>query len=129
MEKHVYDEKNGLSYTLCGDYYLPDLVLNEEEPTYGKYGMLPYLLIAVYRKDVEKCIQLIKEVLMESQKPWKMVESPLYYRYVDTVQGKSFSGVGNNFVRALATEIENKEEYEFLKGNKELEAIFSQYLK
>ena len=94
---------------------------------YGK--VVPYLLIAVYRKDVEKCIQLIKEVLMESQKPWKMVESPLYYRYVDTVQGKSFSGVGNNFVRALATEIENKEEYEFLKGNKELEAIFSQYLK
>ena len=40
MEKHIYDEKNGLSYTLHGDYYLPDLVLNEEEPTYGKYGML-----------------------------------------------------------------------------------------
>ena len=40
MEKHMYDEKNGLSYTLCGDYYLPDLVLNEEEPAYGKYGML-----------------------------------------------------------------------------------------
>ena len=40
MEKHIYDEKNGLNYTLCGDYYLPDLVLNEEEPTYGKYGML-----------------------------------------------------------------------------------------
>ena len=40
MEKHIYDEKNGLSYTLCGDYYLPDLVLNEEEPIYGKYGML-----------------------------------------------------------------------------------------
>ena len=29
-----------MSYTLYGDYYLPDLVLNEEEPTYGKYGML-----------------------------------------------------------------------------------------
>ena len=29
-----------MSYTLHGDYYLPDLVLNEEEPTYGKYGML-----------------------------------------------------------------------------------------
>ena len=40
MEKHIYDEKNGLSYTLCGNYYLPDLVLNEEEATYGKYGML-----------------------------------------------------------------------------------------
>ena len=32
--------KNGMSYTLHGDYYLPDLVLREEEPTYGKYGML-----------------------------------------------------------------------------------------
>ena len=40
METHIYDEKNGLSYTLHGDYYLPNLVLNEEEPTYGKYGML-----------------------------------------------------------------------------------------
>ena len=49
MEKHVYDEKNGLSYTLCGDYYLPDLVLNEEEPTYGKYGMLRKQFLKVHR--------------------------------------------------------------------------------
>ena len=40
MKKQIYDEKNGMSYTLHGDYYLPDLVLKEEEPTYGKYGML-----------------------------------------------------------------------------------------
>ena len=40
MKKQFYDEKNGMSYTLHGDYYLPDLVLREEEPTYGKYGML-----------------------------------------------------------------------------------------
>ena len=40
MKKHVQDESNGLSYTLHGDYYLPDLAVNEEEPTYGKYGML-----------------------------------------------------------------------------------------
>ena len=40
MKKQIYDEKNGMSYTLHGDYYLPDLVLNEEEPTYGKYGIL-----------------------------------------------------------------------------------------
>ena len=49
MEKHVYDEKNGLSYTLCGDYYLPHLVLNEEEPTYGKYGMLRKQFLKEYR--------------------------------------------------------------------------------
>ena len=40
MEKHIYDEKNGLGYTLDGDYYLPDIVLDEEEPIYGKYGMI-----------------------------------------------------------------------------------------
>ena len=40
MTKQIYDEKNGLSYTLNGDYYLPDLEINEEEPTYGKYGIM-----------------------------------------------------------------------------------------
>ena len=40
MKKQIYDEKNGMGYTLHGDYYLPDLVLREEEPIYGKYGML-----------------------------------------------------------------------------------------
>ena len=36
MKKQIYDEKNGMSYTLHGDCYLPDLVLREEEPIYGK---------------------------------------------------------------------------------------------
>lgn len=49
METHIYDEKNGLSYTLHGDYYLPDLVLNEEEPIYGKYGMLRKQFLKEYR--------------------------------------------------------------------------------
>ena len=40
MKKQIYDEKNGLSYTLHEDYYLPDLEINEEEPTYGKYGIM-----------------------------------------------------------------------------------------
>ena len=40
MKKQKKKKKNGMSYTLHGDYYLPDLVLREEEPTYGKYGML-----------------------------------------------------------------------------------------
>lgn len=40
MKKQIYDEKNGLSYTVHGDYYLPDLEINEEEPTYGKYGII-----------------------------------------------------------------------------------------
>lgn len=31
MEKHISNEKNGISYTLHGDYYLPDLTLPPEE--------------------------------------------------------------------------------------------------
>ena len=40
MKKQIYDEKNGLNYTLHGDYYMPDLEINEEEPTYGEYGIM-----------------------------------------------------------------------------------------
>ena len=31
LKKHIIDEKTGISYTLCGDYYLPDLALPEEK--------------------------------------------------------------------------------------------------
>ena len=39
LAKHIHDDKNGLDYTLHGDYYLPDLGV---EPSYplGKYGMI-----------------------------------------------------------------------------------------
>ena len=41
MKKHIYNEQNGLHYTLHGDYYLPDLVLPETEyPPLGKYGRM-----------------------------------------------------------------------------------------
>ena len=40
MKKQISDEKNELNYTLHGDYYLPDLEINEEEPTYRKYGIM-----------------------------------------------------------------------------------------
>jgi len=49
MKKQIYDEKNGLSYTLHGDYYLPDLEINEEEPTYGKYGIMRKQFLKVHR--------------------------------------------------------------------------------
>ena len=49
MKKHIYEESNRLSYTMHGDYYLPDLVVNEEESTYGKYGMLRKQFLKVHR--------------------------------------------------------------------------------
>ena len=58
MEKQIYDEKNGLGYTLHGDYYLPDLALNEEDPTYGKYGMLRKQFLKEYRPARYQCLLL-----------------------------------------------------------------------
>lgn len=41
MKKEIYDESNGLYYTLHGDYYLPNLVLPESaKVSLGRYGIL-----------------------------------------------------------------------------------------
>ena len=40
LKKNIYDEKNGLNYTLIGDYYIPDLKLPNEERPIGKYGRM-----------------------------------------------------------------------------------------
>ena len=31
MDKYIFDESNGLWYELQGDYYIPCLILSEEE--------------------------------------------------------------------------------------------------
>ena len=50
MQNEIYDEKNGLTYMLCGDYYLPELALTDIEPTYGKYVMLRKSYLQEHRK-------------------------------------------------------------------------------
>ena len=42
LPKHITNEKTGISYPLHGDYYLPDLVLPEQEDDrpIGKWGNL-----------------------------------------------------------------------------------------
>ena len=92
MKKQIYDEKNGLSYTLHGDYYLPDLELNEEEPVYGKYGIMrkqflkehrsakyQYLVLTgkltEYLNQVDKEVREKVEILMEQMaEQWGVTE-------------------------------------------------------
>ena len=39
MDKYIFDESNGLWYELQGDYYIPCLILSEEETqTIGLWG-------------------------------------------------------------------------------------------
>ena len=59
MDKHIYDEKNGLGYTLYGDYYLPDLELPEdEEAHYGKYGILRKTYLKEHGKSYYQMLML-----------------------------------------------------------------------
>ena len=41
MNKQIHDQKNGLTYTLCGDCYFPDLNLSDDDETpLGHYGRM-----------------------------------------------------------------------------------------
>ena len=87
MKKQIYDEKNGMSYTLHGDYYLPDLVLNEEEPTYGKYGMLRKQFLKEHRSARYQYLLLtgklnehLNQIDQESRKQMEMLMGQMVER-------------------------------------------------
>ena len=48
LPQHIHDDKNGLNYTLCGDYYLPDLGV-ESEHHMGKYGIMRMQYLQEYQ--------------------------------------------------------------------------------
>ena len=87
MKKQIYDEKNGMSYTLHGDYYLPDLVLNKEEPTYGKYGMLRKQFLKEHRSARYQYLLLtgklnehLNQIDQESRKQMEMLMGQMVER-------------------------------------------------
>ena len=64
MEKHIIDEKTGISYTLQGDYYIPDLTLSPEKeyPPLGKYGRMRLTYLKEYKK-AQYSIMLMDDTL------------------------------------------------------------------
>ena len=52
MKKHIYDERTGISYTLHGNYYLPDLALSDDEKgaEIGIYGQRHLRYIKQHKK-------------------------------------------------------------------------------
>ncbi len=120
MKKQIYDEKNGLNYTLHGDYYLPDLEINEEEPTYGKYGIMRkqflkehrsarYQYLVLTGKLTEQLNQVDKEarekveMLMEQMvEQWGVTEELKMHEQMEWVRRK-------DNIQAIAEEIALKE--------------------
>ena len=73
LKKEFTDEKTGISYTLVGNYYLPNLTLEQEEKiTLNKYGLLrlDYLkkhkkadyIILFMNKELHKHLRVIQEL-------------------------------------------------------------------
>ena len=120
MEKHIYDEKNGLSYTLYGDYYLPDLALNEEEPIYGKYGMLRKQFLKEHRSAkyqylllTGKLTEHLNQIDQEARERVEMLMEQMAEKQGVTEQVKmqdqmKWVGLMNN-IKACAEEIVLKE--------------------
>ena len=120
MKKQIYDEKNGLSYTLHGDYYLPDLEINEEEPAYEKYGIMRkqflkehrsarYQYLVLTGKLTEQLNQVDKEarekveMLMEQMvEQWGVTEELKMHEQMEWVRRK-------DNIQAIAEEIALKE--------------------
>lgn len=52
MEKYIIDEKTGISYTLQGDYYIPDFTLppEKEYPSLGKYSRMRLIYLKEHKK-------------------------------------------------------------------------------
>ena len=52
MENHISDKKTNISYTLQGDYYIPDLTLppKKEFPPLGKYGRMRLTYLKEHKK-------------------------------------------------------------------------------
>lgn len=51
LAKHYTNEQNGISYTLVGDYYLPDLILpGQEQYDIGRFGLMRMNYLKNHRK-------------------------------------------------------------------------------
>ena len=62
MNKHITNEKTGISYTLQGDYYLPDLTLpSEEKQPVGIWGQRHLRYIQQHK-------QVVYTILLTSRK-------------------------------------------------------------
>ena len=51
LPANIHDARNGLNYTLHGDYYLPDITIEPGKPL-GKYGRARLQYLKEYRSNI-----------------------------------------------------------------------------
>lgn len=94
LKKEFTDERTGISYTLVGDYYLPNLTLEQEEKiTLNKYGFLRL----DYLKNNKKADYIILFMNKELNKHLKEVQETAQIRVNNIIEDlKSKSDLTEN---------------------------------
>ena len=121
MEKYIYNEQNGLWYELQGDYYIPCLVLDEEEnQPIGMWGRKYLRYIKEHRPVLYTVLLLggnlssylaeidIRATEMYDQLMQKMVQKEGINEQLKAKDPMAWVGAMNN-IRNRAEEIVNTE--------------------
>lgn len=120
MQKHTYDTQTGISYTLQGDYYLPDLSIPKDEYSVGLRGQRHHKYIKQHRKVFYyslhtscKLNSYLHEVDKQAEEMFFRLVHELAEREKVTEQLKSANPMQwvakMNNIRARVTEIINNE--------------------
>ena len=119
----IYDENNGLYYTKIGDYYYPNIVIdNTEKVTLSKYGRARLRYLKEYKKGfytellmTGKLTEHLKEIDLNSEKKVHSIIQDMAKKdgtpiYFDDTQIEQLEWVKcmNNY-KNIAEEIVNKE--------------------
>ena len=89
LEKEITDEKTGISYTLVGDYYLPNLKLEQEEKVQlNKYGLLRLDYLKEHKK-VDFSIMFMNRTLNKHLKEVQELAQARVNELVEQLKAKS----------------------------------------
>ena len=89
LEKEITDEKTGISYTLVGDYYLPNLKLEQEEKVQlNKYGLLSLDYLKEHKK-VDFSIMFMNRTLNKHLKEVQELAQARVNELVEQLKAKS----------------------------------------
>lgn len=89
LKKEITDEKTGISYTLVGDYYLPNLKLEQEEKVQlNKYGQLRLDYLKENKK-VELSIMFMNMTLNKHLKEVQELAQARVNELVEQLKAKS----------------------------------------
>ncbi len=89
LKKEIPDEKTGISYTLVGDYYLPNLKLEQEEKVQlNKYGQLRLDYLKEHKK-VELSIMFMNMTLNKHLKEVQELAQARVNELVEQLKAKS----------------------------------------